>query len=32
MSFQSHTLTHPDLSASDQETQAAELKQSKDYL
>ena len=32
MSFQSHTLTHPDLSASDQEMQAAELKQSKDYL
>ncbi|EHJ53137.1 polysaccharide deacetylase family protein [Streptococcus macacae] len=32
MSFQSHTVTHPDLAVSDPQTQMKELKQSKDYL
>lgn len=32
MSFQDHTVTHPDLSASDDATQTAEMKDSKDYL
>ncbi|MGT2924119.1 polysaccharide deacetylase family protein [Streptococcus caviae] len=32
MSFQSHTVNHPDLSTLDQETQAKELSQSKEYL
>ncbi|MGT2947964.1 polysaccharide deacetylase family protein [Streptococcus devriesei] len=32
MSFQSHTVNHPDLAVSDQETQAKELSESRTYL
>ncbi|WP_057490206.1 polysaccharide deacetylase family protein [Streptococcus orisasini] len=32
MSFQSHTVNHPDLSTLNQETQAKELSQSREYL
>lgn len=32
MSFQDHTVTHPDLSATDSSTQTTEMKDSKQYL